>query len=157
MKQQLRSLATLLILNSFLSVSVFPNNHLKPVKSSPQQQYKGSINLIINSLPPKKGVLYIAIHTKESFLKETPPPYRILQVKDFKALPLTVPIKNVKPGDYAITSFYDQNDNQKLDFFFFIPSEPTAFSEDYRPIAMPQFKECSFKVTQNVVTQSLNL
>tara|TARA_A100001015_G_C14747602_1_gene616212 strand:- start:84 stop:602 length:519 start_codon:yes stop_codon:yes gene_type:complete len=127
------------------------------IKTNPQQRYLGSIDIVLTALPKKTGVLYIAIHTESSFLKETPPPYRTLKIDTFTELPMTITLDNVKEGNYAITSFYDQNDNQKLDFFFFVPSEPTAFSQNYSPMGPPQFKDCSFEVTQNVVVQTLKL
>jgi uncharacterized protein (DUF2141 family) len=169
----LRLLLITLILNSYFSTVAFSEPKQTPlkatiksnstsntkatIKTNPQQRYLGSIDIVIPSLPKKTGVLYIAVHTENSFLKETPPPYRVLKIDVFKELPMTITLDNIKAGNYAITSFYDQNDNQKLDFFFFLPSEPTAFSQNYSPMGPPQFKGCSFEVTQNAVRQTLKL
>lgn len=49
-------------------------------------------------------------------------------------------------GDYAIALFQDENGNEKLDKNFVgIPTEPFAFSNNFRPkFGGPPFEKCSF-------------
>ncbi len=56
--------------------------------------------------------------------------------------------KDLKPGDYAVSSYHDENDNKKLDRGMFgIPREPYAFSQDARGDGgPPQFRDAQFNV-----------
>jgi len=90
-----------------------------------------------------KGKLYVAVYsTKENFLKEALTG-TIVEVKNGKA---TAIFKDLKPGEYAVSSFYDKNDNGKLDTNFLgIPKEPTAMSNNAKgSFGPPKFKDAKF-------------
>jgi uncharacterized protein (DUF2141 family) len=55
---------------------------------------------------------------------------------------------NVGPGEYAVASFHDENDNQDLDRNFLgIPSEGTGFSnEAHNDFGPPDFAQARFRV-----------
>lgn len=61
----------------------------------------------------------------------------------------TITFDAVPYGDYAIAIFQDVNGNGKLDTGLFgIPSEPFAFSNDFRPkFRGPSFEKCKFTVS----------
>lgn len=61
----------------------------------------------------------------------------------------TVSFESVPSGEYAIAIFQDINNNDKLDTGIFgIPSEPFAFSNNFRPkFGGPKFDECRFVLT----------
>ncbi len=68
---------------------------------------------------------------------------------------LIVPIKDhsaecdfdgLAPGEYAIVTFHDENDNGEFDKNFLgIPKEGFAFSDNVRPkLSKPSFDQCKF-------------
>lgn len=91
----------------------------------------------------KSGKLYVAVYdTEESFLKETMTG-TIVEINNGKA---TATFDNLMYGTYAISSFYDKNDNGKLDTNFLgIPKEPTAMSNNAKgSFGPPKFKDAKF-------------
>jgi uncharacterized protein (DUF2141 family) len=59
-----------------------------------------------------------------------------------KAQKSTYTFKDVKPGNYALTFFHDENSNADLDFHFFgFPLEGYAFSNN----VFPMFRGASFE------------
>jgi uncharacterized protein (DUF2141 family) len=57
-----------------------------------------------------------------------------------------ISISDLPYGKYAISAFQDLNGNQKMDKGFMgIPSEPFAFSNNYKPMfRAPRWKDCEF-------------
>ena len=56
--------------------------------------------------------------------------------------------ENIAPGTYALRCFQDENGNQELDMGWFGPTEPWGMSwNDTRPLGIPGFHHCSFKLT----------
>jgi len=89
------------------------------------------------------GKLYVAVYSsKESFLKEAITG-TIVKINNGKA---TAVFEHLKFGTYAVSSFYDKNDNGKLDTNFLgIPKEPTAMSNNAKgSFGPPKFKDAKF-------------
>jgi uncharacterized protein (DUF2141 family) len=64
-------------------------------------------------------------------------------------------------GEYAIAVYQDENGNGKLDTGFFgIPSEPFAFSNNFKPrFGGPSFEKCRFsfsKESQSIQIEMIN-
>jgi uncharacterized protein (DUF2141 family) len=59
--------------------------------------------------------------------------------------------KNIEPGIYAVSTFHDENDNDKLDTYFFgAPKESYGFSNNAsRPFSAPSFNEAAFEIKEN--------
>lgn len=56
-------------------------------------------------------------------------------------------IRGIAPGEYALMIYFDENDNGILDRNFVgIPTEPIAFSNNYRPKGPPSFKRARFVI-----------
>ena len=60
-----------------------------------------------------------------------------------------VSIEGVATDDYCLSAFHDKNNNGKLDFVFFFPSERTAFSKNYRPMGPPEFEGCAVRIDRD--------
>ena len=53
---------------------------------------------------------------------------------------------NTPKGSYTIAAFEDENNNKKLDFFFFIPKEPSGFFRKFTGMSAPKFEKLKFDV-----------
>ena len=53
---------------------------------------------------------------------------------------------NTPQGSYTIAAFEDENNNNKLDFFFFIPKEPSGFFRTFSGMGAPKFEKLKFDV-----------
>jgi len=99
-----------------------------------------------------KGKIYVALYnSQDSFLKK-PVKGTIIKVENGKA---TAVFEEVTTGTYAVSSFYDKNDNGKLDTNFLgIPKEPTAMSNNAKgSFGPPKFKDAKFEMTTNTTIQ----
>ncbi len=70
------------------------------------------------------------------------------------AIPYTL---QVQKGSYVIAAFEDKNINQKLDFFFFIPKEPSGFFRAFTGMSAPNFEKLKFDVADNFVNADIEL
>jgi uncharacterized protein (DUF2141 family) len=106
-------------------------------------QEKSQLIIDFELLKYNEGKLFIAIYNnEESFLKK-PVIGTVVEVNNGKA---TATFKNLKLGEYAVSSFYDKNDNGKLDTNFLgIPKEPTGVSNNPKPrMGPPRYKDAKF-------------
>lgn len=52
---------------------------------------------------------------------------------------------NLPPGEYAVSTYHDLNNNRELDRRFYgKPKEPYGFSNNVRPLGKPSFDKCRF-------------
>ena len=63
------------------------------------------------------------------------------------------------PGEYALSIFYDKNDNGELDTNFIgIPKEPVALSNNARPsFGPPKYKDAVFTLGDETVVQRISI
>lgn len=104
------------------------------------------VEVTIKGIEEIKGSVLVAVYCdEESFMKEH------CDSKKIKATSheITVMFENVKSGDYAITTFHDENDNDKLDTNFMgIPKELYGFSNDAKgSFGPPSFEKAKVKIT----------
>jgi uncharacterized protein (DUF2141 family) len=66
---------------------------------------------------------------------------------------------HLPPGEYALSIFYDSNDNGELDTNFIgIPKEPVALSNNARPkFGPPKYKDAVFTLGEEPLTQSISM
>ena len=64
---------------------------------------------------------------------------------------------NTPKGSYTIAAFEDENNNKKLDFFFFIPKEPSGFFRKFSGISAPKFEKLKFDVNSDFVGANVEL
>ena len=60
-------------------------------------------------------------------------------------------------GSYTIAAFEDENNNNKLDFFFFIPKEPSGFFQTFTGMSAPKFEKLKFDVDGDFVGADVEL
>ncbi len=97
------------------------------------------LEVTIKNIKEAKGTIRVALFNNEKDFLEN-----LLQGKIVKASvnEAKVVFENLKPGDYAVSVFHDENENEKLDTGFMgIPNEPYGFSND----AMGTFGPPSFE------------
>ena len=127
----------LTILFSFFLTGIMAQNITKGV----------TLSVKIKGISGNKGKMMVALYnTKESFLKE---PFKasIGNISDQES---SVKFKNVPPGIYAISCYYDQNLNQQLDVSGMgIPKEQTGASNNAKGFfGPPKFDDASFEVKE---------
>jgi len=64
---------------------------------------------------------------------------------------------NTPKGSYTIAAFEDENNNKKLDFFFFIPKEPSGFFRTFSGMSAPKFEKLKFDVDGDFVGANVEL
>lgn len=118
------------------------------VNSLAQETFTITINF--SGMKSDKGDLYVALYNKEGdFLKKS---FKGSIVKVNNKIATAV-FENIPQGEYAISSFHDENDNKKMDTRIFgIPKEPIGMSNDAKGfMGPPKYKDAKFLVDKNVV------
>lgn len=103
------------------------------------------LEITITGIEKVKGTVLVAVYNSEdSFMKK----HTLSAKQKVFDKQVTVVIDNVHAGDYAISTFHDENDNEKLDTNFVgIPNEPYGFSNDAKgSFGPPSFDKAKVKV-----------
>ena len=123
-----------------------------PLQAVPSAKCESNpLNLQVNQIEELKGHLFVALHTSEtSYLKGDEEPFRettaVVMNKGSQQLSLC----DVPAGDYVISIFHDENDNNELDTGLFgIPKEPYGFSNNLDRMRPPSFEEATFHFDTN--------
>lgn len=106
----------------------------------------GSLTVSITNIR-KSGRLHIGLYRKgEKFPDDSG---RVMAKFSECSGDCAVRFESVPYGEYAIAIFQDVNENNELDRGLFgIPSEPFAFSNNFRPkFGGPNFDDCRFTLT----------
>ncbi|GGD73235.1 DUF2141 domain-containing protein [Lacimicrobium alkaliphilum] len=108
--------------------------------------YAGNINVNIDNLIANEGKIYASLCQQNNFMNGRCH-FEIVRKVQHSQQKLT--FNDVGDGTYAISVFYDKNDNGELDTSLFgIPKEPTGVSNNVAAKnGPPQFQEASFEVT----------
>ncbi len=123
--------------------------------SSFAQTSNQSIEVIIDNIKSNDGTLKIGLYkTKENFLKK---PYKSISVKAKKAS-LKVTFEGVEAGEYAISLYHDKDDNQIMNTFFKIPTEPYGVSNNAKgQFGPPKWENAKFIVSTKITVQNISL
>ena len=137
------------ILLCLLSVNQFE------VKSSNEKlQTTISVNIVIDD--SSNGFVYVALHSKsDTFPKKgNDAPYmKRVKISGKKA---KVIFTKIPYGSYAISAFYDENGNGKLDYNILgIPKESAGISNNYS--GFPKWEKSKFELTGSSITQVIKL
>lgn len=106
-------------------------------------QYR--VEIAIRGIEEVKGSVLVAVYNNEaSFMKKHLASKKV-KVTDKEVI---LVFENVKPGEYAISTFHDENDNNKLDSNFVgIPKELYGFSNDAKgSFGPPSFEKAKVKI-----------
>ncbi len=113
----------------------------------------GTIQLEVQNIKPSKGSIKVAIFgAEEEFLVDD----KAIQghsVATTNSDKLTITLKNLPFGTYAIAIYQDLNDNGKLDTNLFgVPKEPYGFSNNARSKwGAPKYEIAKFELNQEVL------
>ena len=117
-----------------------------------QENETYTLTINISGLESNKGKVLIALfNKKEQFLK-----------KRFKGGMTTITAKEatyvfegIPKGEYAVSIFHDENDNDKMDTNFFgIPKEDYGCSNNARGfMGPPKYEDAKFQFTENKTIQ----
>jgi len=103
-----------------------------------------------------KHSIHVSLYDENSFKDMTAIQESIYEPagsKDCK-VPFTL---NIPKGSYTIAAFEDENNNKKLDFFFFIPKEPSGFFRTFSGMSAPKFEKLKFDVDGDFVGADVEL
>lgn len=134
----MKKLLLLLLLTAFITSNLMA------------QEEVFDLTIEISGMDTDKGKVFLALYSsKETFLKKSKTTKGAnAVVKDKKAVAY---FKGLKKGEYAISLFHDENDNNKMDTKIFgIPKEPYGFSNNAKGfMGPPKFKDAKFLVDAN--------
>mgnify|MGYP001815641988 CR=1 FL=1 len=118
------------------------------------------LKIELTGLEDVQGNLYIAVYDSDvTWLgKETVMEKQVI-IADARKGELVSTVLQLPPGEYALTIFYDSNDNGKLDTNFLgIPKEPIALSNNARAkFGPPKYKDAVFSLGEEVLTQRISM
>lgn len=108
------------------------------------QDSKTSITVTIDNVTSDKGTVKLSLHTADTFMKGKGLMSAQSKIKNGK---ITVTFENVKPGDYAIIAFHDENENSKMDFRENgMPLESYGMSNNSMAFGPPNYNDAKFTV-----------
>ncbi|HNW49901.1 MAG TPA: DUF2141 domain-containing protein [Prolixibacteraceae bacterium] len=103
----------------------------------------------ISGISTDKGVILLsAYRDKETFKAETPYKIYHFEKSGMKGGNLTITISDLEPGTYGLALIDDKNENGKMDYHLFVPSEGFGFSNYlFKGTCKPDFDKFSFKLS----------
>lgn len=112
-----------------------------------------SLTIQVKNVIPKRGVVHIAIYEgDQNWLDEK----KVLKLISMEASheTLSTSLYNLKPGEYGVAVFQDENRNKICDANFIgIPKEKIGFSNN----VIPRFSKPSFQKCKMVLRQKENI
>ena len=142
-----------LLLSLFLIISVGCNKESdlgQPVELQ-DNLLTTIIQLEVSGFNNTSGLLAIAVFDNSNSFESENETYRdsTLAVTHSE---MTIVIENVHPGDYAISVFHDEDDNDELNTNIFgIPQEGFGFSNNPSiGFSQPTYNECVFTIEEGV-------
>ena len=117
---------------------------------------KTDLTISILSLRDTEHDVYIAVSRKTDGFPDKLDMAKAIVAKPTGKNSISVTVSDLPYGKYAVMVFQDMNGNKKLDKNFLgIPSEPFAFSNNYKPMfRAPRWEDCEFEYNakSNTVT-----
>lgn len=119
------------------------------------QENDYSVKVNITNIKSNDGTIQVGLYnSEENFLRK---PHKSIEVKA-KENAVNVTFENLQPGEYAISLYHDKDDNQRLNTFFRIPTEPYGVSNNAKgSFGPPQWVHAKFIVEDRVVIQNIKL
>lgn len=108
-----------------------------------------TITAKFSGMKSDKGNLYVALYNKEGEFLQKSFKGKIVKITNQTA---TAVFDSIPKGEYAISSFHDENDNKKMDTRIFgIPKEPVGISNNAKGfMGPPKYQDAKFLVNKNV-------
>ena len=117
-----------------------------------------SLIITIANVSPRGGILRLGVYDAAGYPNDKSRPIASADVPVQGAV-MTITLKDLPPGRYAIESFQDVNANGKMDTSWIgLPLEPYGFSRDAKAIlSKPGFASVAFAVTPGENTQTMHM
>ena len=118
------------------------------------------LRIELTGLQSVEGVLYIAVYdSDDTWLGEKTVLEHSVVIADAREGELVATEVRLPPGEYALSIFYDANDNGELDTNFIgIPKEPIALSNNARPrFGPPKYEDAVFALGSEPLTQRIDM
>ena len=133
------------IMKKLLCILIFI---LSAIHNTNAQDTTFDLTVNISGLDSNKGKVLIALYNgKDQFLKKG---FKggITKISDKK---VTYVLKGIPKGEYAISFFHDENDNNKMDTNFFgIPKEAYGCSNNAKGfMGPPKYEDAKFQLTES--------
>ena len=110
-------------------------------------QYK--LTIVVDGIENVKGQLMVGVYNQNSFMKAAPIASDMVKIDGET---ITVELKNIAVGEYAVSLFQDENENYELDMGTFGPTEKYGFSNNAKgKMGPPSFADCKFKVEEDTI------
>jgi len=109
------------------------------------------VEVTVKNIQELKGTIRMAVYSGEdNFMKKS----LVSKEVSVTGKEVTIVFENVKPGEYAISTYHDVDDNKELNTGFMgIPKEPYGFSNDARgTFGPPTYEKAKFKVSGDTKT-----
>ena len=116
---------------------------------------QSTLTISIADLDSNNGEVYIALYdSQQNYLRKEIKGAKI-KINEHVA---TVVFEDIPYGEYAISSFHDENGNGKMDTMLFgIPTEDYGFSNNALAMFGPaKWAEAKFKIEKDMVTHVIN-
>lgn len=125
-------------------ITLIVNAQTEPDDNTAKEGF--TITVEIPNLTSDKGVVRTALYDKATFMMQ-PLDGKISEIKDKS---VNLKFENVKPGDYAIISYHDGNNNDKFDMDEqYMPLEDWGMSNNPKLMGSPSFEAGKFTVADN--------
>lgn len=120
-----------------------------------QNSNKGiTITVTIDNVKNDNGKVLLSLHTSETFMKGKGVKDTESKIKDGK---VTLTLKHVQPGEYAIIALHDENNNKRMDFRENgMPLESYGTSNNDMSFGPPQYNDAKFKVEDKDIEMKIS-
>lgn len=115
---------------------------------APSLAAQHKLEVTVKGIQAKKGNILIALYDSEAAFMKKHIASRTIKASDKQ---VTAVFENLKPGSYAVSTFHDENENEKLDTNFFgIPKELYGFSNNAKgSLGPPSFDKAGITIDRN--------
>ena len=131
---------------------------VEPARAATTTGHEASLTITIGNVSPRGGILRLGVYDAAGYPNDKSKPIASADVPVSGAV-MTITLKDLPPGRYAIESFQDVNANGKMDTSWIgLPLEPYGFSRDGRAVlSKPGFNSVAFAVTAGENTQTMHM
>lgn len=108
----------------------------------------------VTGIKSDKGTMMVAVYNTEDVWLSKPYVSQSAKIKNGNAL---ITFENLPFGTYGISTYQDENDNEKLDTGLFgIPKEPYASSRGAKgKFGPPKWKDAKFELTEKTQVEEI--
>lgn len=116
------------------------------------------VNIELEGLAEATGSIYVSVYdSDDTWLGPDTVVTEEVEIESAREAGVVKVALELPPGDYALSIFFDANDNDELDTNWIgLPKEPVALSNNARPkFGPPKYKDSVFTVGEEPVLQRI--